>query len=244
MDFAPFNELLTFIYRAENGGRIDYDVVYGGIKREHRPARPITTMTVGEVLDWQDSIDPLYPSEAAGALQVMEDTLRGLYRTAGVALTDLFDVGTQDRLAVALLKRRGLDDYLAGRITDEKFANALAREWASLPVVSGPKRGRSYYGGDGLNAAHAEVEPFLAAVRTVRQDKVTPEPDPRQSQLQSTTQRAAAGAQAGNLVTAFQVLPQLDGTTQLLAMGGFILIGLGLLWIMRERSRKWAEGDR
>lgn len=240
---TPFRPLLDFIYRAENGGRIDYDVVYGGIKGSYLPPRPITQMTIGEVLDWQDSIDRFHPSEAAGAPQIMEDTLRGLYRPAGIPLTQLYDAETQDRLAIALLKRRGLDDYLAGKITAEAFCNALAREWASLPLVTGPKKGKSYYGGDGLNRAHAEVQPFLQAVRAIKLEAEA-EPEPRRSQLQSTTQLSAIGAQIGNAITAFQVVPDLEGQSQTVAIICFAVVGIALLWIMRERACKWSRGIR
>jgi hypothetical protein len=69
---------------------------------------------------------------------------------------------------VQLLNRRGLKRYLAGAISAEKFANALAREWASLPVVTGPNAGRSFYAGDGLNKSHVSVDAFMAAVRAVK----------------------------------------------------------------------------
>lgn len=159
--------LLDFILWPESRG--DYNVVWGGIGKRHKPPRPLTEMTIREVLDWQDSIDPFYLSEAAGGYQIMEDTLRGLYHSAGMTLDDLFDEEGQDRLALALLRRRGLDDFLAMRITGEKFANNLAKEWASLPVVSGPKKGRSYYSGDGLNKSHVSVNDFMAAVMAIRE---------------------------------------------------------------------------
>lgn len=159
--------LLAFIRKPESGG--DYNIVYGGIRKSHRPPKPLTKMTIGEVLKWQDSIDALYPSEAAGAYQIMEDTLRKLHVEAKFPATALFDKATQDALAVQLLKRRGLDKYLAGNMTPEAFANELAKEWASLPVVSGPKKGRSYYAGDGLNKSHVSVEDFFAVVRKVRE---------------------------------------------------------------------------
>lgn len=164
--------LLDFIAEHESEGAARrlkisaYDVVWGGIAAKHRPAK-LSAMTIAEVLAWQDSIDALYRSEAAGRYQIMEDTLRSLYREAGLTGADLFDKAGQDRLAVALLKRRGLEMYLDGRITLETFCNNLAREWASLPMVSGPKRGRSYYDGDGLNKAGVDVAPFIAAVRAV-----------------------------------------------------------------------------
>ena len=158
--------LLDFIAKPESGG--NYNIVWGGIKKQHRPPRPLVEMTIGQVLAWQDSIDPFYMSEAAGKYQIMEDTLRGLYSQAGMGLNDLFDEQGQDRLATQLLKRRGLRAYQRGEISTETFANNLAHEWASLPMVTGPKKGRSVYAGDGLNKSHVSVSDFMAAVRTIK----------------------------------------------------------------------------
>lgn len=169
--------LLDFIAKPESNG--NYNAVWGGISSRHRPPKPLTSMTIQQVLDWQDSIDPFYGSEAAGRYQFMEDTLRGLYRSVGCGSSDIFDEGTQDRLAIGLLKRRGLDQYMAGRITADKFCNSLAMEWASLPVVtdvirrSGSrtwtvKAGSSYYSGDGLNTHGVSVSDFRAAVLAIR----------------------------------------------------------------------------
>jgi len=171
--------LLDFIAKYESRG--NYDAIWGGIRNRDRPPKALTQMTVQEVLNWQDSIDHHYMSEASGRYQILEDTLRGLYREAGVRRTDIFDEVTQDRLALQLLKRRGLVDYLEGRMRVSTFANSLAKEWASLPVVTGPNKGRSYYAGDGLNKAHADVDPFLLAVRQLlvrAEDTAAPaEPD-------------------------------------------------------------------
>lgn len=65
------------------------------------------------------------------------------------------------------MNRRGLGSYKSGKMSAEAFANNLAKEWAGLPVVSGPKKGRSYYAGDGLNGATVSVAEFMAAVRSV-----------------------------------------------------------------------------
>lgn len=158
--------LLDFIARFESRG--DYNAVWGGIKPKDRPARPLVTMTIGQVLEWQDSIDTRYPSEAAGRYQIMEDTLRPMVYEAGLSDEQLFNEPNQDRLAYVLLQRRGLDKYIAGKISDETFANDLAHEWASLPLVSGKGKGRSAYAGDGLNKSHVSVDEFLDAVRAVK----------------------------------------------------------------------------
>ena len=172
--------LLDFIAKPESGG--DYNIVWGGIKAQHRPKKPLVTMTIAQVLAWQDSIDALYPSEAAGRYQIMEDTLRGLWPEAGMTLLSLFNEPGQDKLATTLLRRRGLVAYMEGKISADDFANRLAMEWASLPVVTGPKKGRSYYAGDGLNKSHVSVEAFLAAVRAVKDAPkpvvASPAPDP------------------------------------------------------------------
>jgi muramidase (phage lysozyme) len=168
--------LLDFIAKPESGG--DYNIVWGGIAKKDRPKRPLVTMTIAQVLDWQESIDDRYPSEAAGRYQIMEDTLRPLPPAAGLLPSDLFNEANQDKLATVLLQRRGLDRYLAGNIGAHEFANNLAMEWASLPVVTGPKKGRSYYASS-LNKSHVTVEAFLAAVEAVLQPapyvKKTPE---------------------------------------------------------------------
>jgi muramidase (phage lysozyme) len=174
--------LLDFIADHESEGAARrlkisaYDVIWGGIKSAHGTPKPLTQMTIAEVLAWQDRIDPMYRSEAAGRYQILEDTLRGLYAEAGMTLNSKFDKAGQDRLAIALLRRRGLDKFLHGYLSVNKFCNELAKEWASLPVVDGPKKGRSYYAGDGLNAAGVDVEPFIAVVQSLR-PKIPPAMD-------------------------------------------------------------------
>jgi len=162
--------LLAMIRRIESGN--NYSAVWGRIAQQDRPKKRLVTMTIGEVLAWQDSIDAKYNSEAAGAYQILEDTLRGLYVSAGLRTSDLFSVANQDRLGLALLQRRGLASYQAGRITDKQFAQNLSQEWASLPAQTRDKRGRaasgqSYYAGDGLNKSLTTQSAVLAAVRKI-----------------------------------------------------------------------------
>lgn len=149
-----------------------YDQVYGGIRSADLPPKRLTSMTVGEVLAWQDSIDPRYPSEAAGRYQVMEDTLRGLVRSGKVRTTDRFDARGQDRIADLLLERRGLSSYQSGRISDREFAQRLSQEWASFPAAIRDRKGRpatgqSYYAGDGLNRSHLTLDRVLAEIARI-----------------------------------------------------------------------------
>jgi peptidoglycan L-alanyl-D-glutamate endopeptidase CwlK len=70
------------------------------------------------------------------------------------------------------------------------------------------------------------------------------EPSKPRSKAQSTTLQAAAGAAtagAGGVATA---LGGLDPTAQYIVIGAAAIAALCILWIMRERIRKWGGGDR
>ena len=135
---AKTSNLLEFIGTLEAPGGYDSYSYYAAAP----PPKPLTQMTIAEVLAWQDRIDARSKSEAAGRFQIMEDTLRPLVQSEGINTGRLFDVEMQNRLAVLLLKRRGWDPSAQNHIA---MANSLAREWAALPVVSGPNKGKSYY---------------------------------------------------------------------------------------------------
>jgi hypothetical protein len=169
--------LLDFIGNKESRG---YDDISGLVKQFRYPSKKITEMTIREVLDWQEDIDQFQLSEAVGRYQIMEDTLRGfnndralvggtpLYTRAGLSAGDLFNPDNQDKMAIVLLEGRGLRRFLAGQITREEFADNLANEWASLPLVSGPNTGRSVYAGDRAgNRALTTVQEFLQAIDAV-----------------------------------------------------------------------------
>jgi muramidase (phage lysozyme) len=158
--------LLDFIGNLESSG---YDTIFGGISRSDYPNQSLTQMTIQQVLNWQDSIDDKYKSEAVGRYQFLEDTLRSIYSRVGLSPTDLFSPANQDKLAIYQFRVRGLDRYLAGSITAENFANNLAKEWASLPVVSGSGAGKSYYAGDSVgNKSLTGVSAFLNLVTELK----------------------------------------------------------------------------
>src|SRR5690606_26743196 len=79
----------------------------------------------------------------------------------GLAGTDLYDAGMQDRLACFLLGRRGIDRYLAGEINQAEIVNALAREWASLPSATG----HGLYAGQKTGVSLGEMSAALAEMR-------------------------------------------------------------------------------
>ena len=77
----------------------------------------------------------------------------------------VFNKEGQDQIYQMLLVRRGLNEYLAGEISDEKFARNLSMEWAALPADAG---GRSYYAGVGNNKAHLSWDDTLKHVRAMK----------------------------------------------------------------------------
>jgi len=139
-----------------------YDQIYSGIRPQDYPPQPLTKMTIKQVLAWQDSIDPKYQSEASGRFQMMEDTLRPLYKKMGLTGDELFDEAMQDRLAVELMREKGLDDFLAGRMSARVFGQSLAKVWAGLPQLTGPGRGRSVYAGLAGNKSLTSANSFEA----------------------------------------------------------------------------------
>lgn len=180
--------LLNFIGNKESEG---YDDISGLVSRSRYPTKPLTQMTIQEVLDWQESIDASQNSEAAGFYQIMEDTLRGynndrtvgpgnpLYSRAGLSAGDLFSPINQDKMAIVLLEGRGLTRFLNGELSREQFANNLANEWASLPLVTGPNTGRSKYAGDSAgNRALTTVAEFLSVIDQVKNNATALPGDP------------------------------------------------------------------
>lgn len=162
--------LLDLIGRAEGAG---YDTIVGFVKNSDYPAKAITTLTVDEILAWQDSIDAKYDSEASGRYQVMEDTLRGLKTQGVVSGSELFNAATQDKIGIALLKIRGLNRFLSGSITEEQFGDNLSYEWASLPVITGPRAGSGRYSGQGGKIKIQEVLDVLKKVKDYKSTNTT-----------------------------------------------------------------------
>lgn len=176
---SSLTPLLDLIGRAEGAG---YDTIVGFVRSSDYPSKPITQLTIAELLAWQESIDGKYNSEAVGRYQIMEDTLRGfdnnrssttggigLYERAGLTLNSLFSPANQDLMAIELLKYRGLNRFLTGSLTDRQFGDNLSYEWASLPVIIGPRADQSRYTGQHSKIGVQEVLDTLAKVKNFRQ---------------------------------------------------------------------------
>ena len=126
------------------------------------PPRPLTRMTLGEVLDWQSRVrNAGAPSTAAGGYQVIRATLARLVRQHGLDRNALFDPAMQDRLARLLVAECG-DPGPPSR--HPHVADCLAGIWAALPLATGARRGQSAYRGVAGNRALAAPETVLAVL--------------------------------------------------------------------------------
>ncbi|MGY2052976.1 hypothetical protein [Methylobacterium sp. JK268] len=162
--------LLAFIAARE--APKGYDTVFAN--RMAKMPKPLTSMTVAEVIaqgPWRTSN---FGSSACGRFQFMTATLQGLVKEVGLTGGERFEPDLQDRLAFHLLKRRGYVDFAAGRCTLAGFGLGLAKEWASFPVLADcqgahrpVKRGQSFYAGDGLNKALVSADDVEKALLQV-----------------------------------------------------------------------------
>jgi muramidase (phage lysozyme) len=175
--------LLALIRKTETGheGAKAYETLYG--YNQHKLTKPLTRMTVDEVISAGPGWTRSHVSSAAGAYQFMHATLKDLKNSEGLTGREVFDAKLQDRLGFALLNRRGFQGFMAGTVSRVAFGLGLAREWASFPVLAGVKgqkrsvaRGETYYAGDGLNKALVKPETVEAALDSLLGAKPTPIP--------------------------------------------------------------------
>jgi muramidase (phage lysozyme) len=154
-----------------------YGQIYGGAKGVPKDA-DVSRMTLGGVLDFQQRmLSGGSASTACGGYQFLRKTLAATIQQMRLSLSELWDAELQDRMALHLIENRGLRKFLSGQMSREDFCNALAAEWASLPMVSGPKKGRSKYDGDGLNKSFHSVDSILALVDALKLAAGAPAPD-------------------------------------------------------------------
>lgn len=96
-------------------------------------------------------------SSALGRYQIVRTTLRKIKAAMKLPGTTLFDSNTQDQMARYLLWGRGIDQFIAGKKSEDAMMVSLAQEWASWPKPNG----KGYYG----NQSHTPITP--ARVRAV-----------------------------------------------------------------------------
>ncbi len=163
VDPVSAKPLLDLIARVESKG--NYNAYFGNVGNT---SITFTEMSVADVLSWQeDFIAAGHPSSAVGRYQIISTTLKGLVQQLAIDTNQPFNEAMQDRMAVALLERRGATEYVNNQIDGRQFAAELAKEWAALPKIIGDRPEQSYYAGDGLNKALVGVDEILRAVSAV-----------------------------------------------------------------------------
>lgn len=162
-----YTNLLNTIAQGESKG--NYNAYFGNASNT---TINFTAMTVGEVLNWQRQyVEQGNASNAVGKYQFIEPTLRGLVGELKIEPKSKFDAHLQDRLAIRLLERRGVHEYVSGHISREQLAHNLSKEWAALPRVIGGNPQSSYYAGDGLNHVQVSVDEVMVAIESLHESK-------------------------------------------------------------------------
>lgn len=158
-----YKPLLNVIAEVES--KDNYNAYFGNA---HNTSIEFTKMSVAEVMQWQrEQVAAGSPSSAVGRYQIIDTTLKGLVEQMGITPDTLFDEKTQDKMAIALLERRGSVSYVNNKLSPDDFAANLAMEWASLPKVVGQNPDSSYYAGDGLNKSLVAKEKVLSAIAAI-----------------------------------------------------------------------------
>lgn len=157
-----WNGVLDLIGHHESRG--DYNRVYGaGVKRVD-----LTNMTIDQVQKWQrDYVNSGSRSSAAGKYQIIQDTLSGLKKEMGLTGKELFDEKMQDAMALKLLERRGINSFVAGKMSTGQIINSISKEWAAVKNTSGVGEYDKAHGGN-LNRGTLDSSKMAVALEQAR----------------------------------------------------------------------------
>lgn len=163
--------LMTAIGTAESinsGGYNAYNRGTSGGRIVGSGQTNLQVLTVGEILRRGElPITDQNKLFAVGFYQIVADqrtgTLQGLVDNGIVKKSEYFTPSVQDRLGLALVRRRGLDSFVNGSITQQEFAYNLSGEWAGLPD---PYTGNSRYGSG--NSANVSLEVVNRALNNIK----------------------------------------------------------------------------
>lgn len=214
-------------------GQVESSGNYDAYHTNSRSTTDLSKLTIAEIQKYQKELGDNTGSSALGRYGFTEKTLADLIRSEKLKPTDKFSRALQDKLAVALLKRRGYDDYAAGKLSEDEFINNLAKEWAGLPVASGTGTGKSYWEGktgevkNKAGATVAQTRSVLqgalatpsargSGVRYGTEDAPTPRQRPSDRietflKVPSTRQRRALAGRWGELVGRAAYRPPTEG---------------------------------
>jgi len=145
--------------------------IQGSSHNTMRGDKKLTEMTIAEIREKQKITDPDNEERlfAVGKYQLIPSTFEIAVKGLGLSADTVFDADTQEKLGQYLLfkKRPALGAYIRGESNDmNKALVEAAKEWASLPMPSGPKKGKSRYGSG--NKAQHSLEDTIKALTAAR----------------------------------------------------------------------------
>jgi hypothetical protein len=136
----------------------------------HQRDLQLAELTVAEVRALQRRLVRKNGGSAIGRYQIIDDTLDGLIVGMGLRGSERFTPALQDRMAMHLAREAGLDAWLDGALSDERFAARLARVWAGLPANHS---GRSRYAGIQGNRAGIGWRALVTSLGRIRSERMT-----------------------------------------------------------------------
>jgi len=139
----------------------------GRMTKGKGPIIDLVSMTLDQVDKLQSRMlkDPdnkRLNSSAIGRYQVIRTTLCAIREAQPSRYPGarLFDADCQDEIACYLLGQRGIDKWLAGRLSLDTLIANLAQEWASIPKPDG----KGHYAGQNAGVSVSQVKAALAEV--------------------------------------------------------------------------------
>jgi peptidoglycan hydrolase-like protein with peptidoglycan-binding domain len=151
-------QVLDFVAKYESSGF--YDIMFGG-KRYPK----ILEMTLQELYAFTLQHGKRTGSSAAGRYQIMHFNIKPYARKAGLDYnTDLFSPENQDKMGIVFLRECGLDSWLRGKLSNEKFLDKIAMVWAAFAKSDGS----SPYNKVGHNGIGLSPKISLAALNDIQ----------------------------------------------------------------------------
>jgi hypothetical protein len=180
--------------------------------------------------DWRMRNLRYYPWHGRGYVQLTwQDNYEKAGDKLGLDLTTDPDVVMQPMIAAQILVTGMMEGWFTGKALPDYVGKGKKDYLGARRVVNGTDKARA-------------IAELAKEYEAIIKDK--PLPELRSSPVKSTTLQATAGTAVAGATGAATAVSQLDGTAQLVVIGAAVLAGLLLIWIARERLRKWAEGDR
>jgi LysM repeat protein len=171
MSFLNFIAKGEGTYESSNRGTKNKKII-GSTGSTIRDGKKLSEMTIGEIKEKQKikstaNTDRLF---AVGKYQLIPDTLKEATKALNISDNAIFNAALQEQLGQYLIfdKRDPIGAYIRGESNDAKKALLeAAKEFASMPVPEGSKKGKSYYG-SGNKAQHTleEAQSALDKART------------------------------------------------------------------------------